>query len=109
MGRSGYWSWYGWVELTADSGYGPWSDRSDQEVAGKTRTGAEGSGMERADPDVHDWGQAGRRRSSWAAGRAHGAGRALGRAWAELHPSPWSREMEPLERNLSKGPLCRDL
>ena len=49
-------SWYGGVELTADSDYGPLTDRSDREVAGKTRTGTEGSGMERADPNVHDWG-----------------------------------------------------
>ena len=56
MGRSGYRNGYGGVELTADSDYGPLTDRSDREVAGKTRTGTEGSGMERADPNVHDWG-----------------------------------------------------
>ena len=61
----------------------PPTDRSDRKVAGKTRTGTEGSGMERADQDADDWGQAGRRRSSWAVIREHGEDRAPGRAWAQ--------------------------
>ena len=42
------------------------TDWSDGKVAGKTRAGTEGSGMERADPDVDDWGRAERKRSGWA-------------------------------------------
>ena len=89
----------------------PPTDRSDRKVAGKTRTGTEGSGMERADPDADDWGQAGRRRSSWAVIRVHGADRAPGRAWEQYSNRARGQTLCDIDIQNSVGGtngICRD-